>query len=290
MGYVIVTDSVLDIEEDFLLQNGICTVPHSLLLEDYDTVEDDFGKTIPFAEVYRQLREGKAVATIQPSVASFTSIFEGILKSNRDVVYIGLSSGLSGCFQSAFFAREALREKYPAHMVYCIDTLAVSGGQTLLLREAVKRKAEGYTAEQLVEWAEEFRGHIAQWFTVEDLTCLMRNGHIKKVSAMNSLRGNHQIFYLDEAGNLQQDRRVRGRRKSLELLCRQMNAHMQDSRYDLVTISHADCEEDAAYLAQYMKEHAAVKQVEYHMLNPVIGAHTGPGALGVFFYGDRRSG
>lgn len=290
MGYVIVTDSVLDIEEDFLLQNGICTVPHSLLLEDYDTVEDDFGKTIPFAEVYRQLREGKAVATIQPSVASFTSIFEGILKSNRDVVYIGLSSGLSGCFQSAFFAREALREKYPAHMVYCIDTLAVSGGQTLLLREAVKRKAEGYTAEQLVEWADEFRGHIAQWFTVEDLTCLMRNGHIKKVSAMNSLRGNHQIFYLDEAGNLQQDRRVRGRRKSLELLCRQMNAHMQDSRYDLVTISHADCEEDAAYLAQYMKEHAAVKQVEYHMLNPVIGAHTGPGALGVFFYGDRRSG
>ncbi len=290
MGYVIVTDSVLDIEEDFLLQNGICTVPHSLLLEDYDTVEDDFGKTIPFAEVYRQLREGKAVATIQPSVASFTSIFEGILKSNRDVVYICLSSGLSGCFQSAFFAREALREKYPAHMVYCIDTLAVSGGQTLLLREAVKRKAEGYTAEQLVEWAEEFRGHIAQWFTVEDLTCLMRNGHIKKVSAMNSLRGNHQIFYLDEAGNLQQDRRVRGRRKSLELLCRQMNAHMQDSRYDLVTISHADCEEDAAYLAQYMKEHAAVKQVEYHMLNPVIGAHTGPGALGVFFYGDRRSG
>ncbi|MDO5785741.1 MAG: DegV family protein [Eubacteriales bacterium] len=289
MGYVIVTDSVLDIEVDFLLQNGICTVPHSFMLEDYDTVEDDFGKTIPFAEIYRQLREGKAVATIQPSVASFTSVFEGILKSNRDVVYIGLSSGLSGCFQSAFFAREALREKYPAHTVYCIDTLAVSGGQTLLVREAVKRKAEGYTAEQLVEWAEEFRGHIAQWCTVEDVSCLTRNGHIQKSSAMSPLRGNNLIFYIDGAGSLQQDRRVRGRRKSLELLCRQLNAHVQETEQYPVLISHADCQEDATYLAQYIMEHSKVKQVEYHMLNPVIGAHAGPGAIGVFFYGDQRS-
>lgn len=289
MGYVIVTDSVLDIEEDFLFQNGICTVPHSFMLEDYDTVEDDFGKTIPFSEIYRQMREGKTVATVQPSVASFTSVFEGILKSNRDVVYIGLSSGLSSCFQSAFFAREALQEKYPAHTVYCIDTLAVSGGQTLLVREAVKRKAEGYTAEQLAEWAAEFCRHIEQWFTVENLSCLTRNGHIPKASVKNPLLGNHQVFCIDGMGSLQQDRRVRGRKKSLELLCRMLNTHIQQPAQYPVIISHADCQEDAEYLAQYITAHSKVERVEYHMLNPIIGAHAGPGAIGVFFYGDQRS-
>ena len=290
MGYVIVTDSVVDIEEDFLFQSGVCTVPHSFLLEEHDTVEDDFGKTIPFAEMYRQLREGKAIATIQPSVSSFTSVFEGILKSNRDVVYLGLSSGLSGSFQAACFAREAMREKYPARTIYCVDSLAASGGQTLLVREAVRRKAEGDTAEQLVEWAEEFRGHVAQWFTVEDLGCLTRNGHIKKVSAMDALRGNQSLLYVDGTGTVQQSKRVRGRKKSLELLCRQLNAHIQQPERYPVTISHADCAEDAAYLAQYIVAHSNVEQVECHMLNPIVGAHVGAGALGVFFYGDQRSG
>lgn len=285
MGYVIVTDSVLDIDEAFLFQHGICTVPHSFTLEDYDTVEDDFGKTIPFAEIYRQLREGKTVATVQPSVASFTSVFEGILKSNRDVVYFGLSSGLSGCFQSAFFACEALQEKYPAHRIYCVDTFTVSGGQTLLVREAAKRKAEGYTAEQLVEWAEAFRGHIAQWATVEDPAYLVRNGHIPQASPMDALRGNNLMLYVDGTGNVQQDKRVHGRKKALELLGRQLHAHIRDSMQYPVIISHADCREDAEYLAQYIIEHAKVKRVEYHMLNPVVGAHAGPGAIGVAFYG-----
>lgn len=96
MGYVIVTDSVLDIEERFLHQNGICTVPLSFTIDGYDTVEDDFGKTVPFSDFYRQLRDGAAVTTAQAPISAFTSVFEGILKSKRDVVYLGFSSALSG--------------------------------------------------------------------------------------------------------------------------------------------------------------------------------------------------
>ena len=183
MGYVIVTDSVLDIEESYLLQNNICTVPLSFTLEGCDTVEDDFGRTVPFSSFYQQLRDGKNVTTSQATVGAFASVFEGILQSRRDVVYIGFSSALSGNFQSGCMARDELKDRYP-NRVYCVDTFAASGGQTLIVREAVKRKKEGMTAEQLVEWVEEFRTHVVHWFTVDDLMYLHRGGRVSKSSAV----------------------------------------------------------------------------------------------------------
>ena len=196
MGYVIVTDSVLDIEERFLHQNGICTVPLSFTIDGYDTVEDDFGKTVPFSDFYRQLRDGATVTTAQAPISAFTSVFEGILKSKRDVVYLGFSSALSGNYQTGCIAKNELDGKY-SNQIYCVDTLAAAGGQTLVIREAAKRKAKGYTAEQLVEWAQEFRKHVVHWFTVDDLLYLHRGGRVPKSAAvMGSLLSVKPILYV----------------------------------------------------------------------------------------------
>ena len=288
MGYVIVTDSVLDIEERFLHQNGICTVPLSFTIDGYDTVEDDFGKTVPFSDFYRQLRDGATVTTAQAPISAFTSVFEGILKSKRDVVYLGFSSALSGNYQTGCIAKNELDGKY-SNQIYCVDTLAAAGGQTLVIREAAKRKAKGYTAEQLVEWAQEFRKHVVHWFTVDDLLYLHCGGRVPKSAAvMGSLLSVKPILYVSDEGKLLVWKKARGRKRALEMLAKQMNKHIREIGTYPVTISHGDCQEDAEYLKEYILSHTAVEQVEIHMLDTVIGAHAGPGTLELFCYGDKR--
>ena len=288
MGYVIVTDSVLDIEERFLHQNGICTVPLSFTIDGYDTVEDDFGKTVPFSDFYRQLRDGATVTTAQAPISAFTSVFEGILKSKRDVVYLGFSSALSGNYQTGCIDKNELDGKY-SNQIYCVDTLAAAGGQTLVIREAAKRKAEGYTAEQLVEWAQEFRKHVVHWFTVDDLLYLHRGGRVPKSAAvMGSLLSVKPILYVSDEGKLLVWKKARGRKRALEMLAKQMNKHIREIGTYPVTISHGDCQEDAEYLKEYILSHTAVEQVEIHMLDTVIGAHAGPGTVALFCYGDKR--
>ena len=288
MGYVIVTDSVLDIEERFLHQNGICTVPLSFTIDGYDTVEDDFGKTVPFSDFYRQLRDGATVTTAQAPISAFTSVFEGILKSKRDVVYLGFSSALSGNYQTGCIAKNELDGKY-SNQIYCVDTLAAAGGQTLVIREAAKRKAEGYTAEQLVEWAQEFRKHVVHWFTVDDLLYLHLGGRVPKSAAvMGRLLSVKPILYVSDEGKLLVWKKARGRKRALEMLAKQMNKHIREIGTYPVTISHGDCQEDAEYLKEYILSHTAVEQVEIHMLDTVIGAHAGPGTVALFCYGDKR--
>ena len=215
-------------------------------------------------------------------------MFEGILKSKRDVVYLGFSSALSGNYQTGCIAKNELDGKY-SNQIYCVDTLAAAGGQTLVIREAAKRKAKGYTAEQLVEWAQEFRKHVVHWFTVDDLLYLHRGGRVPKSAAvMGSLLSVKPILYVSDEGKLLVWKKARGRKRALEMLAKQMNKHIREIGTYPVTISHGDCQEDAEYLKEYILSHTAVEQVEIHMLDTVIGAHAGPGTVALFCYGDKR--
>ena len=280
MGYVIVTDSVPDLEEAFLFQNGICTVPLRFTVEGWDTAEDDFGRTVSFSEFYQQLRNGTIITTAPADQTAFTSVFEGILKSRRDVVYFGLSSRLSTQYQTACGAAEELRKRYD-NEIYCVDTLAVSGGQALLVREAVRHKAEGMTAEQLAEWAEAFRNQIVQYVLVDDPKYLQRNGDIEPQHSLFGARGTACQLMQMEAGVLVPGKKIRGRKKALELLERQLTARLPAGGE--AYISHGDCREEAEELAKALLRHAGLKHVELIVLNEVIGAHTGPDAISVCF-------
>lgn len=288
MSYVIVTDSVLDIEESYLIENNVRYASLSFTMEGCETVEDDFGKTVPFKSFYQQLREGKTVTTSQATVGQFMEIFEDIMKSGQDVVYIGFSSGLSGSYNSGCMARDELEGQYP-NKIYCVDTLAAAGGQTLIVREAVNRQKEGMGPEELVKWVEEFRSHVAHWVCVDDLMHLYRGGRLSKTSAvMGSMVGIKPLIYVTDEGKLISDKKIRGRRKALEALAKELDKHILEVGKYPVTISHSDSQEDAEYLRDYIIKNTQVKEVEIHMLDTVIGGHTGPGTVAVFFYGDKR--
>ncbi len=289
--YVIVTDSVLDLEESWLLDNEVPWVPLSFTLEGYETIDDDFGKTIPLSEFYQHLRDGKNVTTSQGTVGHFSTVFERILKQGKDIVYVGFSSALSGSYHSACIAKKELQELYPDNVIYCIDSKAASGGQTMLVREAVQCKKEHMPAEQLVAHLQDIRGHIIHWFTVDDLFYLHRGGRVSKSAAlMGSLVGIKPVMYVDEDGRLIPDKKIRGRKKSLEELGHQLQKHIDQekiNRYQ-VCISHGDCLEDAEYLRTYLRKNMNIHNVAIHILDTVIGAHAGPGTIALFFYGDKR--
>lgn len=279
MGYVIVTDSVPDLEERFLFQNGICTVPLRFTIDGWDTAEDDFGRTVSFSDFYQQLRQGTIITTSPADQTAFTSVFEGILKSRRDVVYFGLSSQLSEQYQTACAAAKELQKRYD-NTVYCVDTLAVSGGLALLIREAVRQKAAGMTAEQLAEWAEEYRNQIAQYILVNDPKYLQRNGDLQQSHALFGSRGNTCQLIQLQAGKLAAGKKVRGRKKAMELLQRQLTSQLVKG--GAAYISHGDCRNDAEELAKALLK-AGCEHAELIVLNEVIGAHTGPDTISVCF-------
>lgn len=290
-NYVIVTDSVLDIDEAWFRKNNVKWVPLSFTLEGHETIEDDFGKTIPLEEFYRDLRDGKNVTTAQGTMGQFVTVFEEILQSGKDAVYVGFSSGLSGSYQSACMAEKELKDRYPERRIYCVDTKAAAGGQTMLAREAVRCQKEGMPADQLARHLEEVRGHIIHWFTVDDLFYLHRGGRVSKSAAvMGSLVGIKPILFVDDEGHLIPDKKVRGRKKSVEELGRQLVKHIDPAHLERygVAISHGDCEADALALRDWLRKNTAVKKVDIHILDTVIGAHSGPGTLALFFYGDHR--
>lgn len=289
--YKIVTDSILDVDREWFESNDVLWVPLSFSLEGYPTIEDDFGATIPLEKFYQELRDGKNVKTSQGTVGQFTEIFEGILKQGLDVVYVGFSSALSGSYQSACIAQKDLKEKYPERSVYCVDTKAAAGGHTMIAKEAVKCQQEGMDAETLAKHLEEIRGHIIHSFTVDDLFYLHRGGRVSKSAAvMGSLVGIKPVLYVDDEGRLIPDHKVRGRKKSIEELVRALTEHIDMSRIKRyqVCISHGDCLEDAEYLKKYVAKKTGIKDIYIHILDTVIGAHSGPGTLALFFYGDKR--
>lgn len=280
MGYVIVTDSVPDLEQRFLFQNGICTVPLRFTVGDRDTAEDDFGRTVSFSDFYQQMRDGTIVTTAPADQIAFTSVFEGILKSRRDVVYFGLSSGLSEQYQTACTAAESLQKRYENH-IYCVDTLAASVGQALLVREAVRHKAEGMSAEQLVTWAEGFRNEIVQYLLVDNPKYLQQHGDIAQQHVLFGARGNVCQLIQVIRGRLVPGKKIHGRKKALEWLERQLSAQIAVGSE--IYISHGDCRKEAEELAKSLLQRIGLKRVELIVLNEVLGAHAGPDAIGICF-------
>lgn len=278
MAYVVVTDTALDIEEEFLVQHGICTVPFTFTLDQYDTVEDDFGKSVPYTDVYHQLEKEKDAVSVQPSGVSLTNAFEGILKSNRDVLYVGTSSSLNDSYRSACRVGDLLNQKYPFHQVYCVDSHCIAGGQALLMREIVKRKALGDSIEQLVDWIDSFSSHICHWFVSEQFSG-WRN------------TPSYMLSFLNSSGTLVPFGKMRNRKKMLDTLAKQFYAHVQQLGQYPVILSHSGCPQDADYLAGSLLQHTAseLKQIECYFMNPAMACHVGTNALGLFFYGDGRT-
>lgn len=286
MSYQILTDSCCDFPTEYYEKLNLTMVPLSVDFrgEVFDDKNDDSLKTL-----YAGLRAGEVARTAAVNPERWASAMEPVLSRGEDVLVIAFSSGLSTTYQSAVIAAEELKEKYPERAIYVVDTLAASMGQGLLTWYACKKRDEGASLEEVRDWLEENKLHLCHWFTVDDLMYLKRGGRISAATAVvGTMLQIKPVLHMDDEGHLINMAKARGRKASLEALAKKAGELGTSYDNSTVFISHGDCIDDANYLAGLMKERYGVKDVVISYVGSVIGSHSGPGTVALFFLGTHR--
>lgn len=292
MDFEIVTDSCCNLLEDMIDDFGIHVIPLTFMVDGEDEVYQSYlkGERTDLKQFYTMMREGKVFKTSLPNLAESEALFRELLGSGRDVLYIAFSSGLSGTYQALSLMTAQLQEEFPERKIHVVDSLAASGGQGLLVWYAVQHARAGESIDQVRDWLEENKLHLAHWFTVDDLMFLFRGGRVSKTAAWaGTLLNIKPVLHVDDEGHLIPMEKVRGRKKSLNALIDHMEKSANKPISDqMVFITHGDCIEDAEYVAAKIKERFGVKEVVINYVDPVIGAHSGPGTMALFFLADKR--
>lgn len=214
---------------------------------------------------------------------------EPTLAQGEDLLVLAFSSGLSTTYQSAVIAAGELMEKYPQRKIRVVDTRSASLGQGLLVWYACKKREEGMSLEELASWTEEARFRLCHWFTVDDLMYLKRGGRVSATTAIvGTMLKIKPVLHMDDEGHLINVSKARGRKAAIDALAAKAAELGLPGENDTMFICHGDCLEDAEYLARVMKEQHGVKEVLIGYTGAVIGSHSGPGTLALFFLGRHR--
>ena len=287
--YKIYTDTPANLSLDYVEKHDLTVIPLHYTIGDveYPRPEDHVaafdGK--PF---YEAMRRGEDVHTSMINTHAFTEAFTKSLEAGYDVIFISISSGVSGTYHAATVAGEELKSRYPERKIAVIDTKAASLAEGLLVQYAVSLKEKELSFEKAVSLTEKKTESICQYFTVEDLIYLKRGG---RVSAAAALVGNilhiKPILMGDQHGKIVLNHKVRGRKRALEALANKYNELVSDLHAP-VGITHADSLEDAALLAKKIRDMGQQGEILIDYFEPVTGSHAGPGAIALFFYGIHR--
>ncbi len=287
--FVILTDSSADLGADMVRQLDIEVLPLSFTIDQktYHNYPDN-REMDPHA-FYEMLRQGQVATTAAVNVAQYTDALEPLLQEGKDVLVLAFSSGLSTTYNSSRIAVTELQEKYPERKVYTVDTLCASLGQGLIVYLAAKERDKGKSIEQVRDWVEENKLHLCHQFTVDDLHFLKRGGRISATTAVvGSMLQIKPVLHVDNEGHLINIGKARGRQASLKALVDKMAKTAIDPAHQIVFISHGDCLEDARTVEKMVKDRFGVKEVYINYVGPVIGAHSGPGTLALFYVGSER--
>lgn len=285
--YVIMTDSACDMKPERLAEWG---VPFQSLTYRFDGSDKEYTDAdMPASEFYAKMKAGSIAKTAAVNSESFSKIFEEALQNGNDVLYLGFSSGLSTTFNSARIAALDLAERYPDRKITVIDTLSASAGFGLLVYLAVQKKNEGASMDEVAAYIEELKWKLCHWFTVDDLVYLKRGGRISPtVAFVGNVLGIKPVLHMDNEGHLINMFKVRGRKTSVAALAEQYDKLAVTPTEGTVFISHGDCMNDAEELAAILKNKHGVNVKIITDVGPVIGAHSGPGTLALFFIGTER--
>lgn len=287
--YVIVTDSSADLTAGMAEELGVEVLPLSFMVKGQTYRNYPDNREMDPGAFYAMLRAGEMATTAAVNVADYTSVLEPLLEQGKDVLVLAFSSGLSATYQSSVIAVEELRARFPERKIFTVDTLCASLGQGLLVYLAAKKQQAGATIEEVRDWAEENKLHLCHWFTVDDLHFLKRGGRISAATAvLGSMLHIKPVLHVDDEGHLINMGKARGRGASLTALVDHMEETAIDPASQVVFISHGDCLADAEKVAGDVKKRLGVKEVVINHVGPVIGAHSGPGTLALFFLGSRR--
>ena len=240
--------------------------------------------------VYDKVRAGSMPTTSQLNPMDFKEAVGPILAGGEDVLYLAFSSGLSGTFNNARIAFAELAEEYPQRKALCVDTLGASMGEGLLVYLACQERDKGKSIEEVAQWVEENRLHLAHWFTVDDLNHLKRGGRVSGAAAFfGTMLSIKPVLHVDDEGHLIPMEKVRGRRQSLDALVEHMAKTGIDNAHQTIFISHGDCKDDVEYVAQQIRQRFGTADIYTNPIGPVIGAHSGPGTVALFFLAESRN-
>ena len=287
MSYKIITDSCCDFTDAMCAELGISYVP--LIVTYNGESHTNFSEETAIKAFYNELRNGVTATTSAVNPEGWANVMEPALAAGEDLLVITFTSGMSTTYQSAVIAAQELEEKYPQRKILVVDSLCAALGQGLLIWYACKKRDEGLSLEELAAWVEENKLHICHWVTVDDLTHLKRGGRISATSAIvGTMLNIKPIIHVNDEGKLINVAKVRGRKTAIDYLANKLGELGEGYDNETCFVVHGDCEEDAQTLAAMVKEKYGVKHVHIGYLGPVIGAHTGPGVLALFFLGQHR--
>ena len=288
-SYVVMTDSSADLSAELVEKLGLGVIPLSVNVGEKSFMNYPDEREIGSHEFYEMLRGGANAKTSAVNVDTFVNAMSVHLKQGKDVLYLGFSSGLSSTYNAGAIAAEELRAAYPDRKILTVDTLCASLGQGLLVYLTVQKVLAGATIEEAAAFAEENRLHLCHWFTVDDLFFLKRCGRVSAATALvGSALGIKPVLHVDNEGHLINVSKARGRKNSILALVDRMEKSAINPAKQTIFISHGDCLADAEFLADEVRKRFGISDITINFVGPVIGAHSGPGTLALFFLGEER--
>lgn len=286
--YVILTESSCDLTPELVEQAGVEVLPLTFTMEGKTYPHYPDGRALPIETFYQRMRDGATAITAAANVAELSDGMETHLRQGKDILFLCFSSGLSSTRDACSMAARELEEQYPQRRICTVDTLAACGGQGLLVLLAGRKRQAGASLEEVRDFAEETKLHLAHWFTVNDLTYLKRGGRVSPAAAaVGTMLNIKPVLHVDDEGHLVPVEKVRGRKAAVQALLRRMEETSLRPQ-ETVLISHACCLEEAEALGAIVKERFGPREILVTDVGPIIGTHTGPGMLSLFFLAEKR--
>lgn len=283
MSFVLVTDSSANLPEDLIKKFDIKIISLSFFVDNEEYLSYKEDETTDISKFYKMMRSGKVIKTSLINEDTFIKNFEKYLKEGHDILYIGMTSGISGTYNASVLASDSLKEMYPDRRIVTIDSLSVSLGLGLLVYYAALLKEKGKSIDEIKEWIEENKLKMRHQFTVEDLMFLKRGGRIPTtVAIIGSVLNIKPLLKVDKTGILVNIGKARGRKNSLDKIFETLEC-AEDIENQYIGITHGDCIDDVNYLVNKIKEKYKPKDIIINYVDPVIGAHSGPGTMALFF-------
>lgn len=287
--YIIITDSSCDLPDSLVKELELEVLPLAFIMDGKTYRNYPDNREMAPKDFYNKQREGSMATTNAVNVGEATDAIEAVLKQGKDVLVLAFSSGLSTTYNSFKIAADELAEQYPDRKVYAVDTLCASLGQGMFVYQVATMRKEGKFIEEVRDWAEENKLRQCHWFTVNDLFFLKKGGRVSAATAVvGTMLQIKPVMHVDNEGHLIKVTTARGRKASLTALVDKVGELAEDPASQTMFISNSDCLDEARFVADEIKKRYGTKEIIINSIGPVIGAHTGPGCVALFFTGKHR--
>ena len=288
-NFEIVTDSSANLTDELIDRYGIHIIPLVYIVNGEEKLSYVKGEKTDLKKYYGMMREKVPMTTSCASRENCERVFEEILGSGKDLLYIGFSSALSATFDNAKATLNELTKKYKERKIFYVDSLGASMGEGRLVTYAAERREDGESIDDVCAWVEDNKNKLAHLFTVENLAYLYRGGRVKKSAYLLASTLNIKpVMHVDDMGRLIPIGKVFGRKKSLADIANRLAELIVEPEKQTIYISHGDCIEDVEFLISQIKERVTVKDFVINYVDLVVGTHSGPGTVAVFFLGKNK--